>query len=236
MKMLVIGASGLAGRHIVDFASSQNMLCTAFAPNISSLGINSVNVRLEKGDANNLEDLRRVMQGQDVIVFALGTDKCDHPCDDRTKAMENVITVMRELNLKRILVVSGAGIANFSEDKLLLEMPDFPKDLLNVSKDHLGAWKLLKNSNLNYTVFAEPTIKTDIQSGNSIIKTDFFPQDACTEVSVKDLAEAIVNEARENKYSCKRVIVACRKSGPSGSMSGTQQKEDIVKKAAVESH
>jgi len=156
--MLVIGATGLAGRQIVEEALNSNFLVTCLAPDIDELDLKQQNVHLEKGDVFNLHDLRRVMHGQDIIVDAFNTDSCNKAGCDRAHALENIIQIMKEMSLKRIIVVAGAGIAQFKEDKLMCEMPNFPQELQEITKDHLRVWRRLQQSGLDYTVFAAPTI------------------------------------------------------------------------------
>jgi putative NADH-flavin reductase len=129
IKALLIGASGSAGKQIVSAATRKDFIVTCLLRNPGALGINSPWVRLEQGDVFNIEDLRRVMPEQEVVISTFGSKKFDEPVDDRTRAVTNLVTVMKEFGVKRIITLAGAGIANVKPDQLLSETPFYPANL-----------------------------------------------------------------------------------------------------------
>jgi putative NADH-flavin reductase len=126
----------------VSAATRKDFIVTCLLRNPGALGINSPWVRLEQGDVFNIEDLRRVIPEQDVVISAFGPKKFDEPIDDCTRAATNLVQVMKEFGVKRILTVSGVGIANIKPDQLLCEAPVYPPYLVHLIRDHLGALKV----------------------------------------------------------------------------------------------
>ena len=155
---LFIGASGFTGKQVLSKATQNGFVCTCLLRNPGALGINSPFVKLEKGDAFELEDLKRVMEGQELVISTFGTKNFDEGVNDRTRAVENMIAAMKEKGVKRIIHLAGAGIMNLG-DKLMSEMPFYPQNLIAVSKDHWGAYQKLVESGLDFTVYAVPHIK-----------------------------------------------------------------------------
>ncbi|MFE2516677.1 NAD(P)H-binding protein [Streptomyces mirabilis] len=57
MKLLVLGATGLTGRHVVDVALRSGDSVTAFVRNPAALADLADRVTLATGDATSLQDL-----------------------------------------------------------------------------------------------------------------------------------------------------------------------------------
>ena len=72
MKLLVLGATGPTGRHVVDLALRSGDSVTAFVRNPAALGGLVEKVTVVTGDATSPHDVLAAAAGQDVIVSALG--------------------------------------------------------------------------------------------------------------------------------------------------------------------
>ncbi len=114
-----------------------------FLRNPDTFTLKSENIKIVKGDASDLSSLKSAMQGIQVVFSSFGTKKYDEGVNDRTKAMENIVAAAKHCNVKRVIAVGGAGLLDIGENKMLMQSEHFPAFLIPVSKDHLGALKLL---------------------------------------------------------------------------------------------
>lgn len=119
MRLLVVGASGATGRHLVDQALQAGHLVTAFVRDPSRLPLTHAALRVVAGDAMRRESLGPVVDGQDAVVCILGAkpEGADAPrgqpgvpvCSAGTK---HLIEAMTSAGVRRLVVVSSASVGD----------------------------------------------------------------------------------------------------------------------------
>lgn len=117
MKIAVIAASGRLGRIFVEEALQAGHKVRAGVRGENYLTPHE-NLEVVTCDATNLDDLRSLVRGQDVVVSAIGHVK-NSPPNVQTVATQNIISVMNELDIKRFVDVTGTGV-RFAGDKISL--------------------------------------------------------------------------------------------------------------------
>jgi hypothetical protein len=75
----------------------------------SKLSMTDERLTMVQGDAANLTDVERVIQGTDAVLSVLGHVKGSAP-DILTHAIRNIITVMDMYGVKRLVSLSGSSI------------------------------------------------------------------------------------------------------------------------------
>lgn len=103
-KVVVFGASGKTGKYIVRKLNTiKDVELTAFVRTPSKLdGIDLTNVKVIQGDALNEKDVKKAMEGQDILIGSLEGDV-------QTMA-KNIITALKDTSVKRIIWITGMGI------------------------------------------------------------------------------------------------------------------------------
>lgn len=100
MKLLVIGATGRTGKYVVEQGLRRGHDITAFARHPEKLaGIEGLKQTIQ-GDALNLNDVRKAMQGQEALIIAVGG----------SAIARNVILAMREASVKRLVATSSRSV------------------------------------------------------------------------------------------------------------------------------
>lgn len=129
MKVVVLGATGGTGRATVQELLDGGHEVTAFSRHADALDVRSERLRTVVGDAMNPDDVRRAIEGHDAVVVALGVN--DNPLKVRllhrsktptnvcSEGTRNVINAMKQLGLRRLVVLSAYGIGE-TYDKLSL--------------------------------------------------------------------------------------------------------------------
>src|SRR5690348_3187601 len=100
MNMLVIGANGRTGRHVLEQGLRRGHAITAFARRAETLANFAERLTIVQGDARKNDDLRRAVQGQDAVVMAVGAS-------DIVRAL---IPAMHEAGVRRLVMTSSRSI------------------------------------------------------------------------------------------------------------------------------
>ena len=142
-KVLLLGATGTAGSFITKkLLSDTDYYVTLFARHAGELFSDSPRTTVVNGDAENTEDLKKAMQGQDVVYCAISGEALP-------KIAENIIAAMGVCGIKRLIFMGAVGIYNEIPDEIDGEdnLDNEPAQLPNRQ-----AVDIVEASDLNYTV------------------------------------------------------------------------------------
>lgn len=103
-KVVIFGAAGHTGKYITEKMHAQeNIELSVFVRNPGKFeGMDLSGVNIMQGDALNAEDVRKAMDGQDVLLCSLERDVL-------TMA-KNIVAALKVTSVKRIIWITGMGI------------------------------------------------------------------------------------------------------------------------------
>lgn len=109
-NVLVLGATGRTGNHVVDLALRRGHRVTAFVRSPHKVARQHPLLAIVKGDALDSETLARALPGHDVVISALGPAPRDafRPNSLLADAARSTIRAMRRAGLARLAIVSAA--------------------------------------------------------------------------------------------------------------------------------
>src|SRR5262245_38201395 len=110
MKLLVLGATGPTGRHVVDRALRCGDAVTVLVRRPEALGPVADRVTVVKGDATAPDDVARAMDGQDAVVSALGRGRSVRAHGLFTRATDAVLGAARQAGVSRLVWMSSFGV------------------------------------------------------------------------------------------------------------------------------
>ena len=142
-NVLLLGATGTAGSAITKkLLSDTEYHITLFARHAGDKFTESSRTTVINGDAENIEDLRTAMQGQDVVYCAISGEALP-------RIAENLVATMDECGVKRLIFMGAVGIYNEIPDEIDGEdnLDNEPAQLPNHQ-----AVDIVEASGLNYTV------------------------------------------------------------------------------------
>jgi len=194
VKVLIFGASGATGRHLVDQALDLGHAVTAFVRDPLRLPRQHAALRVVVGDAMAAADVDAAMQGQEAVLCALGTMP-DRPADrDRRQprvpvcsvGTANIIAAMTRDGARRIVVETSTslgssrqtgryGIASIVRLVLRDVMNDKEIQERNLMDSPLD-WTIVRPVRLNY----RPALGR-LQSGDDL---EWFPWSQATRADV----------------------------------------------------
>lgn len=114
LKILVYGATGKVGTHVVDEALARGHLVTAVSRDPSQIQRQHQNLSAVAGDLLDAESIASLAADEDVVIISvrgiLGKDKKPENALQRI-AVENVVTVLRDIGegAPRLIHVGGSG-------------------------------------------------------------------------------------------------------------------------------
>lgn len=154
MKLIVFGAAGKTGRHILRQALKRGHEVTAF---VHDTPVEIKGVRTVQGDVMNEDDVARAVEGQDAVISVLGHSifKGNTPPTMLTKGTENIVLAMQNNGIDRIITLTGTGVRTISDKPTLWDK--FINRILilwnkTVIEDGFGHVSVLENSRVNWTV------------------------------------------------------------------------------------
>lgn len=103
-KVVIFGAAGYTGKYITrKMQNAENVELSVFVRNPDKFdGMDMTGVNIIKGDALNADDVRKAMDGQDIVLCSLEGDVL-------TMA-KNITKSLDETGVRRIVWIAGMGI------------------------------------------------------------------------------------------------------------------------------
>ena len=207
MHIIIFGATGQAGLQLVKQALWKGHTVKAFGRNVYDI-IDMENERLTliKGALFDEAEVREAIKGTDAVLSALGgafdgTDKT------RSLGMKNIAAQMEATGVRRIIGIGGMGVLNADEKHLLLETEGYPAEYLPVGGEHLAAYEILKQSNLDWTFVCPPDIVNAEATGSFHTRAD-YPPEPVKSITTGDLALFMLGELEKNEFARKRVGIS----------------------------
>ncbi len=106
MKLVIFGATGSVGRHLVQQALGQGHEVTAFARRTSALDADKRNLTLHAGDVLDGPAVSNAVTGQDAVLVALGAG---HRGTVRSVGTKHVIAAMQSHRVRRLVCLTTLG-------------------------------------------------------------------------------------------------------------------------------
>ena len=161
MNITVFGANGRVGSLVVAEALKKGHKVTAFVHGNSLFEDNPI-LSIVKGDVYNLDDVKNALSGSDCVISTLGSWGTPKK-DILSMGMSNIVPAMKELGIKRIVSLTGAGCRAYKAETSMVEkLSRIPLVLLapKILKDAEKHMKILNESNLDWTVLRSPVMNS----------------------------------------------------------------------------
>ena len=158
MKLIIFGATGTIGRHLVDQALSQSHQLTAFARKPLALNLDHQDLTRQAGDVLDRGAVADAVQGHDAVLIALGSGRKGTV---RSVGTNHVVDAMERRGVRRLVCQTtlGAGdsraLLNFFWKHIM-----FGLLLREVYADHEAQEAFIKQSDLDW-IIVRPGAFTD---------------------------------------------------------------------------
>ncbi|GAA2407572.1 NAD(P)H-binding protein [Streptomyces coeruleofuscus] len=207
MKLLILGATGPTGRHVLDLAVRSGDSVTAFVRNPAALGDLAEQVTTVTGDATSHRDLAAAAAGHDAIVSALGRGNSVRADGLFTRASAAVIGAAGEAGVSRLVWLSSFGVGHTfgwssSAQKLI-----YGTLLRSIYADKAIADERIRSSGLDWTV-VYPTRLTHGPVKGTYRADDRLPMKGNPTISRADVAAFMHTAAQGSEWIHRTAVIS----------------------------
>ncbi|MGS0590261.1 NAD(P)-dependent oxidoreductase [Bacillus pretiosus] len=205
MKVCILGATGRVGSNIIKLALKDAAEVTALARDLNRIEIQHERLRVIEGNVLNENDIKKAIEGNDIVISALGTDRNG----TLAKSMPQIIKQMEEEGVHKIITIGTAGIlqARTNLNLYRFQSAELKRKMTTAAEDHLAAYKILSSSNLCWTVVCPTHLIDGDVTGVYRTEKDVLPEGG-VKITVGDTAQFTWNLCSENKYENSRVGIS----------------------------
>lgn len=200
MKVIVFGASGTIGRHLIEQSLEKGHLVTAFSRNKEKLSkIIHTNLKLVEGDVLNIDNVNEAIMGQDVVIVTIGSES--RTSIVRSEGTKNIIAAMQTNGVNRLICQTTLGTGD-SKDNLnfFWKYVMFGWFLKQVFLDHELQEQYVKNSKLDWTI-VRPAAFTDGEKTEKYLHGFNSKNKALKlKISRPDVADFILKQINNQSY------------------------------------
>jgi len=207
-KILILGATGPTGRHIVNQAIARGYDVTVLVRSPEKAA-DLKGAKLVVGDARDEKALRQALKGRDAVISALGTPAS--PFREVTllsTATRSLVAAMKAENVSRLIAITGIGAGDslghggFTFEKLI-----YPLLLRKVYADKNRQEAIVRDSGLNWTI-VRPSV-LNYKPGRDTIRvlTDLSQFHGGT-ISRQDVAKFVLDEVSSDTWQRQSPLIS----------------------------
>ncbi len=201
MKILILGATGATGRHLLEKALAAGHEVTALVRDPKKLTVTHPKLRVASGQVTNRDDVAEAVRGQDAVLSTLGPRESKDPIC--ATAAPVVAAAMKQEGVKRIIWLSASGVGD-SKPTLVAASFVFghiimPLFLKTPYANHGRAEEVLRATDLEWTVL-RPVQLVDKPTGKPAVATPPDQKPAGLKIAREDVAAFMLVELEKNAH------------------------------------
>ncbi|MFJ8535352.1 NAD(P)-dependent oxidoreductase [Streptomyces sp. NPDC093591] len=206
MKLLILGATGPTGRHVVDLAVEAGDTVTVLARRPQALAELADRVTVVAGDATSHGDVAKAMTGQDVVVSALGRSTSVRADDLFTRAAAAVVGAAKEQGVSRLVWLSSFGVGDTYRSASALQKVMYSTFLRNIYANKELSERAIRSSGLDWTL-VYPTMLTKGPAKGSYLVGDRLPMKGNPTISRADVADFMYKAAHSPEWIHRDAVI-----------------------------
>ncbi|CAM4496613.1 NAD(P)-dependent oxidoreductase [Paenibacillus typhae] len=205
MNILILGATGRVGSHIVTHALQDGHHVTVLVRTPKKIQQSNQNLKIIQGNVLNKEDITRAVHGNNVVISALNTDGTTTLSD----SMPLIIEAMYNEGIQRIITVGTAGILQSEHSPHLLryQSSESKRRSTRAAEEHHQVYDLLKQSALSWTIVCPTALQNGEGLRNYRVRQNILPEGG-REISVQDTAEFTYSQIQATNFINSRAGLA----------------------------
>ena len=205
MKLTIFGASSATGKLLVEKSLEAGHEVTAFVRDVSNLRIRYEKLKVIAGDALNPVQVEDAVKGSAGVLSTLGPK--GKPSVMAAESTKNIVDAMEKHGVKRLVIVSVAGIA-VPDDKRGFNLIDVLIKLLlkDVFVDRENQIAVLESSKVDWVAVRVSRLTDDAATGS--VRAIFGNPSPGMKVTRADLADFMLKQLTENQWLKKAPILS----------------------------
>ena len=200
MNLLIFGATGGTGRHLVKQALAEGHTVTAFARNPAALEIRHSNLLAAQGDVTDYASVERALAGHEAVLSALGspTLKRNTVLSDGTR---HIIKAMGQVGVRRLVFESSIGVGDSKDHVgLLFKWVFLPLVLRHVFADKEVQERYIKESSLEWVIVRPARLTNGARRGRYRRGAEINERAVGRSISRADVAAFMLEQVTDDTY------------------------------------
>ncbi|MBU5672138.1 SDR family oxidoreductase [Paenibacillus sp. MSJ-6] len=206
MKLLIIGATGPSGQHVVDRALKSGDTITILARRPEALRDLQGKVTIITGDATSHGVLVRAMKGQDAVIVTLGRGKSIRAKDLFTRAAKGVIGAAKLTGVTRLVWLSSFGVGDTFLDATIVQKFMYRTLLRDLYINKEASEKIIRESGLKWTI-VYPTALMNGPAKGIYRVSDRIKMKGAPRINRADVADFIHKAAHDDKWIRRNAVI-----------------------------
>ncbi len=201
MKVIIFGSTGNTGRQVVKQALEQGHDVTAFARSPEKVEHKHEKLQVIKGNVLDLPAVERAIEGQDVVICALGLSAVMDKSNLRANGTNNIIRAMEKNGVKRLICQSSDGVGDTRKAlPFLYKYLIVPFILRRVFADHEIQENYVRKSGLEWTIVRPVALTNGEYTGSYQHGYSTEGKNITNKISRADTADFILKQLAEKIY------------------------------------
>lgn len=208
MRILILGATGRTGKHILEQSLHKGHIVHVLVRDKSKLNLSHNQLHIFEGNPANITAIEQAMKGCEAVLSALNISRTSDfpwaglrtPKDFLSDTMNKTVAVCNKLQCKRILAITAWGVNESRK-----EIPGWFRWFIDNSnikfpyRDHGKLEEILKSSSLEWTII-RPVGLTN-SATEKIVKVSFngLPKPGLI-ISRRNVARFMIAALEEHTY------------------------------------
>jgi putative NADH-flavin reductase len=208
MKLMILGGSGRTGKPLIEQALAAGNSVQTLVRNPAKLSISHPQLKIIKGDSTDSRALKAALQDTQAVLSVMGPVK-GSPIDLLLATYSSLITVMEESGIRRLIVLTGAGVqAQEDRPKLIdrifrLLLQTTAGAVLHDSEQGIAR---IRESNLDWTIVRAPRLTDGALTGR--YRIGYVGPDSGTQISRADVAEFMLRQLTDAQWLHKMPMIS----------------------------
>jgi hypothetical protein len=202
MKLTIFGATGRAGKPLVEHALAAGYEVIAFVRTPSKLTTHHDRLTVVQGDATDPLAVERAVQGTDVVISVMASSRSPKIAKSKplTRGTQNILNAMKKYRVNRLIISAGSPLPQPNDT------PDIRFKLLRVIvkllalaayKDTAGSIEIVRASDVEWTIVRMGRAADGPPTG---VKAGYVNRDMGIRITGADAAAFILSEVQQGKY------------------------------------
>ena len=205
--MLILGATGSVGTHLVSQALARDHEVTVLARNPSKLTLSHERLRVLQGDVLDPAAVDAAVRGQDAVILSLGRKHHRKPTTLFSDATRIVIDAMHRHGVRRLVAITGIGAGDsrghggFLYDRII-----FPLVLKHTYADKDRQEELIRHSDLDWVIVRPASFTNGPLRDRLRVATDLRGV-TIGKISRADVAAFVLDQLTNDSYVRKQPLI-----------------------------
>ncbi len=196
----IFGATGRAGKHLVQQALNSGYCVRALARDPGKLNMQHERLLVVQGSLSDKPQVEQVIAESDAVLSVLGPTS-NEPTFEISQGTQTIVAAMKKHGVKRLIISAGAGVGDPGDaPKLFNKLINvaLKATARNVYEDMLKTVALVRQSGLEWTVVRVPRLTDSAQTGQ--VRVGMVGKGTGANLSRADMAEFMLKQIDDGRH------------------------------------